>query len=75
MTCPRVTWKVRSVLFFKRDGEGKDALEFAFPFIDARSRFIAVTSFSRAQIRLLYSNLLLAALVIKEREREEGKKR
>jgi hypothetical protein len=34
--------------FFKRDEEEKDALEFAFLFVDARSRFIAVSSFSRA---------------------------
>ena len=73
MTCPRVTWKVR-VLFFTRDGEEKDALEFAFLFVDARSRFIAVSAFI---VIFLHFFVLpsLAALVIKEREREEGKKR
>jgi len=69
-----VTWKVR-VLFFKRDGEEKDALEFAFLFVDARSRFIAVSSFSPSQIRLYIVIFSLAALVIKEREREEREKK
>jgi len=71
VTCPRVTWKVCVFFVFKTDGEEKDALEFAFLFIDARSR--AVSSLSRANSPfIVIFNFLFSWLSLDD---EKGKRK
>ena len=62
--------------FFKTDVEEKDALEFAFLFVDARSRFIAVSAFYIVifSFNFLFSPLWLLSLEKREKEREEREK-